>query len=157
MIRVPLLIDGNNLMHALAGAGVEVGRAGLCRLLERARLDFRRVHVVFDGPPRGQIAAGAVQVTYSGQRSADDILAECIAADTAPRRLTVVSTDHQVRRAARRRRCRTETSESFARRLVRALRRDRRAEPPEPPEKQTGLTEAQTRRWLRELGLERQS
>jgi len=49
---VPYLIDGNNLMHALAKAGGSASRVGLCRLLEKLTAGGQRVRVVFDGPAR---------------------------------------------------------------------------------------------------------
>ena len=155
-VSVPLLIDGNNLMYAMNDAGMDVGREGLCRILARVA-GSEPVRVVFDGPPRRQgpdVPDGAVEVLFSQRRKADDVIAELIAADTAPRRLTVVSTDHEIRRAARRRRCRTVTSEDFTASVARRLARPKRPPAPEPPEKRAGLTPEQTRQWLKELHLE---
>jgi len=88
---VPHLIDGNNLLYALAAEGVNVGRDGLCTMLEALVERGERVSVVFDGPPPddapGRQIAGKVEVAYAGPRSADALLAERIARDTAPRRL----------------------------------------------------------------------
>jgi hypothetical protein len=156
MAGVPFLVDGNNLLHALAGAGVEVGRSGLCRLLGGLAGEGQVVRVVFDGRcPRGdQVGAKRVEAIFSHPRTADEVIADLVAANTAPRRLTVVSTDRAIRRSARRRRCRTVTSEAFSAWLGRRMRRPRRAEAVEPPEKTAGLTPEQTRAWLRELALE---
>ena len=157
MDLVGLLIDGNNLMHALRKAGADAGRGMLCRLLGDLPAGRERVCVVFDGPPpsrdlAGQLSGDRIEVHYSGPRKADEIIAEEIAADSAPRRLTVVSTDRQVRRQARRRRCRVRLSEEFAELLLRG----RPARPPaaEPPEKRRGLTPEQTEAWMRELQLD---
>lgn len=171
---MPFLVDGNNLMYALRGVGLDVGRGGLCRLMGRfaedARADPKRpapdkVRVVYDGtPPYGplaeQIRDERIDVKYAAGRTADDIIIEYIAADSAPRRLTVVSTDREIRDAARRRRCKMETSEDFAKTLVRMLERSRRAsfsQSAEPPEKSVGLTPEQTRAWLRELNIEEEN
>jgi hypothetical protein len=156
---VPFLIDGNNLMYALRNAGLNVGRGGLCRLLERFAPRRQRVVVVFDGPPpRNQPTeppgGGRIEVHYSGPENADQVIAEHIAADTAPRRLTVVSTDREIRKAARRRRCQTQSSEDFAAALTRAMTRPRKRRLAEPPEKRHGLTAEQTEAWLRELQLD---
>lgn len=115
--------------------------------------------VVFDGGPPPEPAAepaadDRIEVHYSGRRNADEIIAEHIAANTAPRRLTVVSTDHEIRRAARRRRCKTQSSEEFAAGLMRAMDRPRKPRPAEPPEKRLGLTAEQTEAWLKELQLD---
>ena len=93
-----LLVDGNNLMYALAAAGMDVGREGLCKLLDEMMDEGRRIAVVFDGPPPRADSPStdeqtAIDVYYSSSRSADEIVVERIAENTAPRRSTVVSTD----------------------------------------------------------------
>lgn len=159
---MPYLIDGNNLMPALADAGPEVGREGLCRLLGPLLEQGQVVRVVFDGapPPAGvaaQIARSGVQVTYSGARPADEHLIKLIEADTAPRTLTVVSTDHEIRRTAERRRCKVLTSQEFAVTLLHIHAARNKPKPPKSPElkgKQKGLNDKETRDWLREFGFE---
>lgn len=163
---MPLLIDGNNLIHALARVGPNLGRAGLCKLLaalaEPGRpgpLAGERVCVVFDGAaPRGRLAEqmkhDRLEAVYSAPRSADELILERIAADSAPRRLTVVSSDRELRRAGRRRRCKLARSEEFADALISASDRPGPRAPAEPPEKRRGcLTPAETQAWMRELGL----
>ena len=152
---MPYLIDGNNLLHALAERGGPIGQMALCRRLEALAAAEGPVWVVFDGPPPAGPAAGeldalAVRAQWSGRREADEILLRHIAASTAPRRLVVVSTDGQIRRAARRRRCKVVRSEDFARQLLRP------APPPapaEPHEKRHGPDPDQAAAWLREFGL----
>jgi predicted RNA-binding protein with PIN domain len=156
---MPFLIDGNNLMYALRDVGLEVGRGGLCRLLGKFASSGQKVRVVFDGtPPYGplaqQIQDDRIDVKYSAGRTADDVIIECIAADSAPRRLTLVSTDHEIRDAGRSRKCKLETSENFAKTLVRMLEESPKNRPSEPPEKRVGLAPEQTRAWLKELNVE---
>jgi len=156
---VPYLIDGNNLMYALAKAGASASRVGLCRLLEKLTAGGHRVRVVFDGPARAgsptpQDEPANPAILYAVGRPADEIIEEFIAADSAPRRLTVVSTDHRIRRAARKRRCTTVTSEDFARTLLSAPHPDEKPPSPEPPEKRQGLRPEQTRKWLKEFGFD---
>jgi len=158
-VFVPFLIDGNNLIHALRQAGIEVGRVGLRRLLGRLSSDGEKVQIVFDGPPPAELPGGqgddrGLEVAYSAPRSADELIVEHIADNTAPRRLTVVTSDREILRAARRRRCRLATSQDFIEFLLRALLRGAKPRPVEPPEKRKGLTAEQARRWLRELGLD---
>jgi hypothetical protein len=149
-------------MFALAEVGPPFGRAVLCRLLATLVTQGERVRVVFDGPPQedssaAEIAASGVDVQYSAKRSADEILIELIDADTAPRRLTVVSSDREIRKAARRRRCIVKPSNEFARELLRIVkgRTARESRPPtEPKEKLHGLTDQQTKDWLKEFGIE---
>ena len=154
---MPYLIDGNNLMHAMSDEGVDVGRHGLCELLAVLVASDRHVHVVFDGaaPPDGvaaQIALSGVEVSYAAPRSADDVIADCIASNTAPRRVTVVSSDRQVRSAGRRRRCKLASSQDFSRPLLKLNAPDRSPGPSEPPEKRNGLSDEQSDQWLREFG-----
>lgn len=114
-----LLIDGYNLLHA---TGI-FGRGPAPGSLQRSRqalLNFlaaslppeevARTVVVFDaaaappGLPR-TMQHGGMTVRYAERdREADDLIEELIKADSAPRKLTVVSSDHRLQRAARRRR-----------------------------------------------------
>lgn len=159
---MPLLIDGNNLMHTLKKFDIEVERDGLCKLLSamvgKMRGTDRAVCVVFDGPsPHGprmrQISAPGILVRYSQRRRADDLIIEEIEDNTAPRRLRVVSSDRQIRSAARRRRCPSLTSPEFIQEMLSLL--DRPAPPPpEPREKRAGSSAEQTQQWLREFGIE---
>jgi len=159
-VTVPFLIDGNNLMHAMAATGKDVGREGLCKLLAPLVAAGQRVHTVFDGPapPAGvenQIAATGVEVEFSLGRPADKLILKAIAADSAPKRLTVVSTDREIRAAARKRRCKGVRSEDFAVELMHLnAASPRNSGPAEPHEKRHGLTPDQTRHWLREFGFE---
>ncbi len=146
-------------MYALRDVGLEVGRGGLCRLLGKFASSGQKVRVVFDGtPPYGPLASqiqdDRIDVKYSAGRTADDVIIESIAADSAPRRLTLVSTDHEIRDAARKRKCKLKTSEEFAKALVRMLEESPKTLPSEPPEKRVGLTPEQTRAWLKELNVE---
>ncbi len=148
-------------MHALAKEDHSVGRGGLCKMLALLARDGDRVEVVFDGPPpRGssakQIAQTGVSVSYSAGRSADEIIIERISDNSAPRRLVVVSTDREIRRAARRRRCRIALSEDFAIRMIRLVEQARapKLRSVEPKEKRHGLTDKQADYWLREFGLD---
>ena len=106
------------------------------------------------GPLAEQMKHDRVEAVYSAPRSADDLILERIAADSAPRRLTVVSSDRELRRAGRRRRCKLARSEEFADTLISASDRPPPRAPAEPPEKRHGcLTPAETQAWMRELGL----
>jgi predicted RNA-binding protein with PIN domain len=159
---MPVLIDGNNLLFAARTAEPErpPSRATLCRRLsEWAQRTGEKVTVVFDGPAPSrplarQISAVGVSVGYSGSGvSADDRIAEAIQADSAPRRLLVISSDRAVARAGRRRRARTMRSDVFWAAVQRAVARPK-PQPLEPPEKRRGLPAGETKRWLRELGLD---
>lgn len=116
---MPLLIDGYNLMYA-AGidgggrgpGGLERSRFALIRFIAGALEDGERGQstIVFDaaGAPPGLPATldcdGLTVRFAKGYADADALLEEMIAADHSPRKLTVVSSDHRVQRAAKRRR-----------------------------------------------------
>lgn len=159
---MPLLIDGNNLIFAarlVDPTDLLIGRSMLCaKLGDWARRRRERVHVVFDGPPPDaplaeQIGDPDLTVTYSGRGvSADRRIQELIAADSAARRLVVVSSDREVMSAARRRDARPMRADDFWRIVVADLARPE-PQPLEPPEKRAGLAPEQTEEWLRDFGL----
>ena len=155
---MPYLIDGNNLIYALADAWREVGRAGLCKLLAPL-LASGPVTAVFDGPPppgpmARQIEQTGITVKYSSGRPADEVIIEHIQANSAPRRLTVVSTDREIRKAARRRRCISKTSQEFAVLLEELTEAPTQSSPSEPPEKTDGLSGKHVDEWMKEFGFE---
>ena len=155
---MPFLIDGNNLMFAMRKAGSDIGRGGLCRLLgDLAQRTGHRVRLVFDGPaPAGplaeQIRDQRIETTFSAPKTADEVILEAIAADSAPRRLTVVSSDRQLRVAAHRRRCIALRSEEFLI-VLEKLTQPRPTRPAEPQEKYRGLAGEETDAWLKEFGI----
>jgi predicted RNA-binding protein with PIN domain len=160
------LIDGYNLLHAM-GLLRTAGPAGP-HGLEKARLGLLghvrgghgagapAVTVVFDarGAPPGADAEDdyqGVHVRYALHGEADDLIEELVRHDSAPRRLTVVSDDHRVQEAARRRHCVVLGCMDYLDHLER-LRRV----PPTPsadgPAKPDGVSAAEVERWLAEFG-----
>lgn len=123
-----LLIDGYNLMHAAGMVRRRYGPGGL----ERARRRFLRflanrlqpgerlrTTVVFDGtegpsdaPHMADFDGIDVQFSESGH-DADSVIEFLIAHHSAPRQLRVVSSDHRLQHAARRRRAQSVDSETF--------------------------------------------
>jgi predicted RNA-binding protein with PIN domain len=108
-----VIIDGNNLLHAMhAHAPMpHMGRETLLRIIERWAVRTRRqVTLVYDGArPAGDFArqfqAHQVNVQFSAPRTADDLIADLIGAVRDAGRVRVVSSDLAVRRDAVRRRC----------------------------------------------------
>ena len=159
---MPVVIDGNNLLYAARAAGTSsllIGRSMLCDAIGRWSKRFgERVHIVFDGPAPDaalarQIGNPAVEVSYSGSgRTADTVIAYLIEADSAARRLLVVSSDRAIVRAAKRRRARPIRSEDFWSGLTRDLARPVPVES-EPKEKGDGLSPEATEEWLDVFGL----
>ena len=136
------LIDGYNLMHA-AGAFDKHAKSG--KIFHRKRRRFldvlagalgadraSRTTIVFDAKKKP--ADFPVESTYQGMsiifalgdENADARIEQLIAAHSAPKSLTVVSTDRRVRQAANRRKARSLTSEEFLDAMDRFQRRESR-------------------------------
>ena len=147
------LIDGYNLLHALGlAANLRPGQLFHARqsLLDLIANRFPRDHVtvIFDahqappGAPREQIHAG-IHVSFA-DGEADDLIADLLAHDAAPRTLFVVTSDRAVQECARRREARVIESIEFLDDLIRPA-------PPPPsaqPEKPTIESAADNERWL---------
>ncbi len=101
-----------------------------------------------------QIELTGITVDYSRGRPADEVIIEHIRANSAPRRLTVVSTDREIRQAARRRRCKSVTSQDFAVLLEKLTEAPTQRRPSEPPEKTHGLSGKHVDEWMKEFGFE---
>lgn len=161
-----LIIDGYNLIHGANLVGGGLGPRGL----ERARqvlLDFlvaslepaelAQTTVVFDaanpppGRPRRSVYAGIVVLFASAYDDADELIEELIQSNSAPRRLTVVSSDHRLHKAARRRRAKAVDSDRWYAETLQ--RRAARAAAKPPVQKPTGpLPPHEVQRWMKEMG-----
>ncbi|MCA9237097.1 MAG: NYN domain-containing protein [Planctomycetales bacterium] len=137
-----LLIDGYNLLHAAGifgkgrgGASLQRSREAMLRFLAASVDDAERPRttVVFDAAdaPPGlpqSVTFAEMLVRYAATYAdADELLEELIAAHHAPRTLLVVSSDHRIQRAARRRRCRFIDSDQW---YAAAVRRRQHNRPP---------------------------
>ncbi|WP_254510556.1 NYN domain-containing protein [Anatilimnocola floriformis] len=127
-----LLVDGYNLLHASGVFGSPTDPPTL-ETARRALIDFLAQHlperertrttIVFDGKdaPPGLPAEGShekMRFVFSRRKTtADELIAEMIAAEKDPRQLFVVSSDHGVQRAARQRGVSFEDSEVWTREL----------------------------------------
>jgi uncharacterized protein len=166
---MPILIDGYNLLN-VSGVPVRV-RGGAT--LEKARLallnflaesldpeDVPKTVVVFDAhdPPWGlprETQHRGLSVRFAArEEDADSLIEELILADHSPRQLTVVSSDHRIQRAAKRRRARAVDSDVWYAETLRA-RQERLKSAAEGPERPpVPLLEEQVEYWMREFGLE---
>jgi uncharacterized protein len=162
---MPFLIDGYNLLN-VASVPVPVrGKASL----EKARLallnflaesldpeEVPRTVVVFDahdppwGVPRETRHKGLMVRFAAREADADSLIEELILADHSPRQLTVVSSDHRIQRAARRRRARAVDSDVWYAEVLRA--RQQRLTTAEAPERPAvPLLEEDVSYWLKEF------
>lgn len=159
-----ILIDGYNLLHAsgifggVRGAGgFEASRRELLStiagLLGPARGSVTVIFDAADAPPGlpARYAHDGIDVRFAREHgSADAMIEDLIETHDAPTALTVVSSDHRVMAAARRRRCKPVGSGEWlaaARAAARATAERQETKPPEPQ------TDVEVNRWLEEFGL----
>jgi predicted RNA-binding protein with PIN domain len=118
---MPYLIDGHNLIGQLPDISLQDQNDEA--LLVQKLIGFtartgKRCVVVFDyGLPGGtsRMSTRAVQVVFASQRSsADRVMMERIGKIPDPREWIVVTSDHDVRETARKRRMKVLRSEEFA-------------------------------------------
>ena len=109
---MPLLIDGNNLLHRLPKPG-RTRSAVRALVLEATRHERMSVVVVFDGPPPAGApeneVLGRVAVVYSGASAADDVIIGRIPAGRRAREWVVVTDDRGLGGRARERGAATRT------------------------------------------------
>jgi predicted RNA-binding protein with PIN domain len=158
------VIDGYNLLHAMGILGGRTGpmvlrkaRLGLLGLLRSAYGDeASTVTVVFDaadappGVPAEQEYKG-IHIRFAvHQEEADDLIEALIRQDSAPRQLTVVSDDHRIQKAARRRRCTLLGCTEYLEWLDKH-RRERRQPPSREPVKPEVVSRDEAQHWLQEF------
>jgi hypothetical protein len=94
-----------------------------------------------------------LQVGFSGRASdCDTVIEQRILDSTAPRQLTVVSTDRRLRDAADVRKALSVKVEDFWDEVKKKLNRQKPDK--EPPGKRRGLTESETELWMKIFHLE---
>ncbi len=168
------LIDGYNLMHA-AGAldGREKRRDSFHRKRRRFLSDLadalgpercRETTVVLDAStppadfPLKSVHQGLNLIFALGDENADARIEDLIAAHSAPKSLTVVSSDRRIRRAAQRRRARTLSSDEFLNlreRFQTAKRHETRSQnpaTPRSPDRDSPLSAEEAAHWMAEFG-----
>lgn len=162
--RFDLLIDGYNLMHAAGFAREQYGPRELQQQRERfVRWLWRRIPpnlrdrtvVIFDaGQADGQYVQQEthqeLRLYYSPQGvEADDLIEELIALHSSPRQLQVVSSDHRLQKAARKRKATCLDSEAFVGLMLRLAREAReRQQQIEDESKPSGELAEETQEWL---------
>jgi hypothetical protein len=164
---MPLLIDTFNVLHVtgvlppdLAGLDID----GLAGLIAASRFGQEHAWLVCDGTPPAARPRHRerIQCSWAGPgRSADDLVVAFVERSTAPRRLTVVSSDRDLGRRARRRGAKTLSSEEFLSRLAADHRlgrspageRARRMAMGPSPRGAVPLDADEVERWLATFGL----
>jgi hypothetical protein len=155
------LIDGYNLLHAMGLLCGKVGPHGLekARLALLGRLcgdhgsNAGAVTVVFDAsraPPDALAEEDyhGIHVRYALDGEADEVIETLIQKESAPRQLTIVSDDHRIQQAGRRRRCPVYGCLDYLEKMDRHRRKPALSEAFVKPE---GISSEETQHWLREF------
>jgi predicted RNA-binding protein with PIN domain len=160
---MPIIIDGHNLLHTIQKTNEElqsISDIQLCQVISKyLKLTGQKGEIVFDGTgPRDKSVFDNIinlEVLFAGQATdADGVIEHKIRLNTAPKRLKIVSSDRRLRKAAQTRKATVTKSETFWKDLEKQLSRRRTIK--EPAEKRQGLSESETRQWMRFFGLEQQ-
>jgi len=158
---MPVIIDGHNLLWAIQGMGDKyeaITDVRLCHIVGRyLKTIGEQGEIVFDGtgPPDKSRFDNIpnLEVFFAGLGTdADTVIESKIRANTAPKRLTVVSSDRRLISAAGTRRAPVVKAEAFWRTLQ--SRPGRATKIKEPPSKHIGLTESETEQWFKLFGLD---
>ena len=120
---MPIMVDGNNLLHRLPAN--RRSRGEVRRLtLALARREGIRITLVFDGPPPAgtpdQEALGGVKIVYSGRVSADDTIIRRLPGRPRSADWVVVSADRGLLERARRAGAKTRPLDQWIDKLMTA-------------------------------------
>jgi len=161
------LIDGYNVMFAAGLLGKRFGPDGFRRVRSRflndlaaklGPIESNLTTVVFDakkvpeGLPSHHRHKGITVFFAVNNPTADERIAELIHSHSDPKRLMVISSDNQIRTAARRRKATSVTADDFLTKLVHDQRDRAIAIEAAKPEKPMTLSQAESDFWVREFG-----
>ena len=153
---MPFIIDGYNLLWSVQQADSHaepLADIQLCRLISSyLRVVGDSAQIIFDGAgPRDKTDfdnIAGLEVLFAGPATdADTVIENKLKADSAPKRLKVVSSDRRVRAAARARKAAAIKSDVFLALVSKTLTRKKKSRK-EPAQKRQGLTSAETDQWL---------
>ena len=156
-----IIIDGHNLLHSIVKLHEDSGPISdvkLCWIISRYLKAIGETgEIVFDGAgPRDKSQFDNIanlEVFFAGLGSdADTVIEDKIRANSAPRRLSIISSDRRLRDAARTRKATAIKSEVFWDNLQKQLKRKKPEK--EPEAKRSGLTESETQQWLDIFGIQ---
>jgi hypothetical protein len=156
-----ILIDGYNLLRAVQNLSEQtagIADAQICHIISRyLGITKNKGAIIFDGiGPRDKSVFNNVanlEVVFSGRnKEADDVIEKLVLINSAPRSMTVVSSDRRVKAAANRRKATAINSIDFWLEMLKII--DKKAKKKsEPAAKYLGISEAETEYWLRLFGL----
>ena len=158
---MPLLIDAYNVLHVVGVlppdlAGIDLEELAI--LISKSRFRGEEAVLVCDGvtKPHRVDETGRVHVRFAGPGvTADDLILRLVRGSSAPRRLTVVTSDREIVVNARRRRAAVISSESF----LETLASDRQTgssagNTPSSTSSSQGTDRRQVEHWLRLFGVD---
>lgn len=161
---MPVVIDGYNLLWSLQKVGQEevevLDEVGLCRILgQYFKLRGDTGQIVFDGTgPADKSGFNNItnlEIFFSGSAcDADDVIENKIKADTAPKRLMIVSSDNRLIKSARTRKAQAVKSPEFWKMVQKQLAKKRSEV--EPEGKRRGLSPGETKQWMKFFDLDDQ-
>ena len=156
------IFDGYNIYHAAKKALEQWANITVMGLCEYIAGDLNYIKqpgkMIYDGVrPRGRediAQMGSIWIYYSGDYNtdADTLIEELIDHDSAPKRLTIVSSDRRIRSAAKKRKCMSLTSHEYLAEMVRRYSRPAPAAK-DAKQKYQGLTPAETKYWMKVFGI----
>ncbi len=161
---MPVLIDGYNLYHYVRNLyqqqqQVELGLIAFCKLIEAwAARAKEKTTIIFDGTLPVEMKyeypkLAYVKLVYSGHKqSADALIEQRIRESSAPKLLTVVSSDREILSIANKRKCKSITSQDYWTVVAKKLTRKKRT--PMPREKQKGLSSDELDYWVKIFKIE---
>jgi predicted RNA-binding protein with PIN domain len=155
---MPFVIDGYNLLHAMGVLGGPVGPHQLAKARTRLIALISPAHaidlvtIVFDArrasPGMDETTMhGPVRVEFAVGEEADDRIERLIAGDSAPKKLVIVSDDHRLQQAARRRGCSAWKCGEYLTWLEKRRDQPRQVAPEKPP----SVLAADADRWAAEF------
>ena len=165
---MPLIIDGYNLLYVTAIVGDIAGQGGSFQRTREALLNFiagslseaerTQATIVFDaadappGLPRTVSHRGMTVRFAADYADADALIEQIIRDHHVPKSLLVVSSDHRVQRAARRRRASFIDSDRwYAELWQKRLEAERAAGHEEPDKPLIQLTPAEVEYWVKKF------
>ncbi len=155
------IIDGHNLLWLIEEMGQgeeEISELQMCKMVGGYLKAIGETgEIIFDGtgPDDKSVFDNVtnLDVFFAGaSKDADTVIEGKIKATTGPRELVIVSSDRRLRRAAKVRGATAIKSQDFWESLQRELHKKKTTR--EPKGKRTGLTEGETKQWLKFFGLD---
>lgn len=158
---MPIVIDTYNVLQTtgvlppeLAGIDLQA----LLALIANSRYRNQKITLVCDGTSKGRkriSLAKTIALKFSGpHKTADDLIVELLDKSSHRRRITVVTSDRAVAKAAKARRCATLTSQLFLEHLANDAQSQNKAQPASEARSHKPLDDKAVQQWINEFQLD---